>query len=66
MTAIADAAPEGLVALVNSGGAVLGMGTCLDAYRLPSGMCGENYPAGPECPAWSMISPARGIPVINI
>ena len=42
--ALAEAAPEGLVALVNSGGSVLGMGTCLDAYRLPSGMLTGKFP----------------------
>ena len=42
--ALAEAAPEGLVALVNSGGSVLGMGTCLDAYRLPSGMLRGKLP----------------------
>lgn len=38
MTMIDASAPEGLVALINIGGAVLGIGTCLDAYALPSGL----------------------------
>jgi poly-gamma-glutamate system protein len=35
--ALAQAAPDGLAALISAGGSVLAMGTCLDAYQLPSG-----------------------------
>ena len=65
--ALAEAAPEGLVALVNSGGSVLGMGTCLDAYRLPSGMRQRNVALSVgRRPASSTISPGAAVPVIHM
>jgi poly-gamma-glutamate system protein len=65
-SALADAAPEGLLALVNSGGAVLGMGTCLDAYRLPSGVVRGRMPCRSGVPGLLHDFAARGIPVVNI
>jgi poly-gamma-glutamate system protein len=64
--ALAEAAPEGLIALINSGGAVLGMGTCLDAYRLPSGILKGKFPCQSGVPGLVHDLAGRGIPVINI
>ena len=64
--ALTDAAPQGVVALVNSGGSVLGMGTCLDAYRLPNGMLRGKFPCQSGVPGLIHDFAGRGIPVINI
>jgi poly-gamma-glutamate system protein len=63
---LAEAAPEGLIALVNSGGAVLGMGTCLDAYRMPSGVVRGKIPCQSGVSGLVHEFAERGIPVINI
>jgi poly-gamma-glutamate system protein len=64
--ALTDAAPQGLVALVNSGGSVVGMGTCLDAYRLPSGVLTGKFPCQSGVSGLIHDFSASGIPVINL
>jgi poly-gamma-glutamate system protein len=65
-TELAKAAPSGFVALVNSGGSVLGMGTCLDAYRLPSGVLRGTFPCRSGITGLIHDLAARGVPVINL
>ena len=64
--ALADAAPQGIVALVSSGGSVLALGTCLDAHRLPSGLLREKLPCTSGEPGLIHDLAARGIPVVHI
>jgi poly-gamma-glutamate system protein len=64
--ALTRAAPDGLVALINSGGSVLGMGTCLDAHRLPSGLLKGKLPCEAGVTGLVHDFAARGIPVIHI
>jgi poly-gamma-glutamate system protein len=64
--AVSDAAPAGLIALVNSGGSVLGMGTCLDAYRLRSGVVRGQLSCQSGVPGLAHDFARRGVPVINI
>lgn len=63
---VSDAAPEGLIALVNSGGSVLGMGTCLDAYRLPTGVVRGELSCQSGVPGLVRDFARRGVSVINI
>ena len=64
--ALTDAAPQGLAALVNSGGSVVGMGTCLDAYRLPSGVLTRKFPCQSGISGLVHDFAASGVPVINL
>jgi poly-gamma-glutamate system protein len=64
--ALRDAAPQGLVALINSGGSVLAMGTCLDAHRLPSGVLRGVLPCQSGASGLIHDSAASGVPVIHI
>ena len=57
---------RGSIALINSGGAVLGMGTCLDAYRLPSGMVRGTLPCRSGVTGLVHDFAGRGVPVIHI
>jgi len=65
-TELAKAAPGGFVALVNSGGSVLGMGTCVDAYRLPSGVLRGTLPCRSGVTGLIHDLAARGVPVIHL
>ena len=66
MKTIAEAAPEGLVALVNVGGAVLGIGTCLDAYGLPNGLIRRKVPCDRGTTGLVHDFAARNVPVLHI
>ena len=64
--ALAEAAPGGLVALVSSGGSVLALGTCVDAYRVPTGVVLGRLPCEGGVPGLIHDFAARGIPVVHI
>jgi poly-gamma-glutamate system protein len=64
--ALAAAAPEGLAALLSSGGSVLAMGTCTDAYRLPSGLLSGRQSCEQGTPGLIHDAAARGLPVVHI
>lgn len=66
MKAISDAAPEGPVALINVGGSVLGIGTCLDAYGLPNGLIQKKLPCDRGVTGLVHDFAARNIPVLHI
>lgn len=66
MKAMSDVAPEGLIAVINSGGSVLGIGTCLDAYRLPSGLIRKNPPCQNGVTGLVHDFAARNVPVLHI
>jgi poly-gamma-glutamate system protein len=63
---LAKAVPNGLVALVNSGGSVLAMGTCLDAYRLPTGVLRGPLPCRSGTPGLIHDFAGRGLPVVHL
>jgi poly-gamma-glutamate system protein len=63
---LAKAAPNGVVALLNSGGSVLGMGTCLDAYRLPTGILRGPLPCRSGSPGLIHHFAGRGVPVVHL
>jgi poly-gamma-glutamate system protein len=60
------AAPGGFVALISSGGAVLSMGTCEDAYRLPSGLVHGKVPCLNGVPGLIHHYAEQGLPVLHI
>jgi poly-gamma-glutamate system protein len=64
--AISSAAPEGPVALINVGGAVLGIGTCLDAYGLPNGLIRKKLPCDRGVTGLVHDFTARSVPVLHI
>jgi poly-gamma-glutamate system protein len=66
MKAMSDAAPEGPVALINVGGPVLGIGTCLDAYGLPSGLIRKKLPCDRGVTGLVHDFAARNVPVLHI
>jgi poly-gamma-glutamate system protein len=66
MKAMSDAAPEGLVALINVGGPVLGIGTCLDAYGLPNGLIRKRLPCDRGVTGLVHDFAARNEPVLHI
>jgi poly-gamma-glutamate system protein len=63
---LAKSAPDGIVALLNSGGSVLGIGTCVDAYRLPSGVLRGRFPCRSGIPGLIHDFAGRGTPVIHL
>jgi poly-gamma-glutamate system protein len=66
MKALSDAAPEGSVALINVGGSVLGIGTCLDAYGLPNGLIRKKLPCDRGVTGLIHDFAARNVPVLHI
>lgn len=66
MKAMSDVASEGLVALINVGGAVLGIGTCLDAYGLPNGLIRKKLPCDRGVTGLVHDFAARNLPVLHI
>lgn len=60
------AAPEGLAALVSAGGAVLSIGTCADASRLPSGIVRGRQPCSDGVPGFIHDLAEAGAPVLHI
>lgn len=66
IAAIDDAAPEGVIALINVGGSVLGIGTCLDAYGLPSGIITRKLPCDRGVPGLVHDFAARNVPVLHL
>lgn len=63
---VAQAAPEGLAALISAGGAVLSIGTCIDAARLPSGLVRGKQPCADGVPGFIHDYAAAGAPVLHI
>ena len=63
---LAKAAPNGLVALLNSGGSVLGIGTCHDAYRLSAGILRGPLPCRSGTPGLIHDFVGRGVPVVHL
>lgn len=66
MRTINDAAPDGLVAVINVGGAVLGIGTCLDAYGLPSGLITRKLHCDRGVTGLVHDFAARNVPVLHL
>lgn len=66
IAAIDEAAPEGVSALINVGGSVLGIGTCLDAYGLPSGIITRKLPCDRGVPGLVHDFAARNVPVLHL
>jgi poly-gamma-glutamate system protein len=66
MKAMSDAAPEGLAAVINVGGSVLGIGTCLDAYGIPSGLLKKRLPCESGLTGLVHDFAAREVPVLHI
>lgn len=66
MKAMSEAAPEGPIALINIGGAVLGIGTCLDAYGLPTGLIRKKLPCEGGVTGLVHDFAARNVPVVHI
>jgi poly-gamma-glutamate system protein len=64
--AMSDAAPEGLVTVINIGGSVLGIGTCLDAYAIPNGLITKPLPCEGGITGLVHDFTARTVPVIHI
>lgn len=60
------AAPEGLAALVSAGGAVLSIGTCVDASRLPSGLVRGKQSCADGVPGFIHDFADAGRPVLHI
>lgn len=65
-SAIDDAAPEGLIAVINVGGSVLGIGTCLDAYGIPSGLITRKLPCDRGVTGLVHDFAARNVPVLHL
>jgi poly-gamma-glutamate system protein len=63
---LAKAAPAGVAALISAGGSVLAMGTCLDAYRLPSGSVQGKLPCQDGVPGLMHDFANRNVPVVHI
>jgi poly-gamma-glutamate system protein len=63
---INDAAPEGLIAVINVGGSVLGIGTCLDAYGIPSGLITRKLPCDRGVTGLVHDFAARNVPVLHL
>lgn len=66
MAAIDEVAPEGVMAVINVGGSVLGIGTCLDAYGLPSGIITRKLPCDRGVPGLVHDFAARNVPVLHL
>jgi poly-gamma-glutamate system protein len=66
MEAMSLAAPEELVAVINVGGSVLGIGTCQDAYRLPNGLIKKRLPCEGGITGLVHDFAARNVPVLHI
>jgi poly-gamma-glutamate system protein len=65
-SALRTAAPAGIVALISSGGSVLSMGTCEDAYRLPTGLVRGRLSCLNGVPGLNHDYAEQGVPVIHI
>jgi poly-gamma-glutamate system protein len=63
---INDAAPDGLFAVINVGGSVLGIGTCLDAYGIPSGIITRKLPCDRGVTGLVHDFAARNVPVLHL
>ena len=61
-----DAAPEGLTAVINVGGSVLGIGTCLDAYGIASGIITRKIPCDRGVSGLVHDFAARNVPVLHL
>lgn len=61
-----DAAPEGLTAVINVGGSVLGIGTCLDAYGITSGIITRKIPCDRGVTGLVHDFAARNVPVLHL
>jgi poly-gamma-glutamate system protein len=66
LKAINDAAPEGLIAVINVGGSVLGIGTCLDAYGIPSGVITKKLPCDRGVTGMVHDFAARNVSVLHL
>ncbi len=63
---LAREAPQGLSALISAGGPVLSIGTCTDAYRLPSGIVRGKHSCQDGVPGLIHDFAALGKPVLHI
>jgi poly-gamma-glutamate system protein len=63
---LAASASTEVVALLNSGGSVLAMGTCLDSYRLPAGLLVGKLPCNGGVPGLIHDFAGRNVPVVHI